>query len=73
MFYELTEDEAKVVARALIHWNSYLVGEYEKIAMTENVSEFIVAAARDQYNVLSNEASQLHVRLAEAFTVLKQP
>jgi len=70
--YELNEDEAKVVARALIHLNNYLVGEYEKIAGAENVSDFIVNAARGQYNELSGELSKLHVRLAETFPVLRQ-
>lgn len=71
--FEVNEADAKVIARALIHLNNYLVGEYEKIAGAENVSDFIVSAARDQYNELSTDLSKLHVRLAEAFPVLRQP
>lgn len=71
--HELNEDDAKTVALALIHFNNYLVGEYEKIAGGENVSEFIVNAARNQYNEIAEKVSKLHVALSETFPVLRQP
>jgi hypothetical protein len=69
----LTENDAKVIARALTHMNNYLVGEFNKISLTEGVSDFIVEAARAQYVELSTDLSKLHVELAQAFPVLRQP
>lgn len=72
--YPLTEDEAKIIARALIHMNNYLVGEYEKIATADgSVSDLLKEAARQQYNELSSELSKVHVSLAQHFPSLTQP
>lgn len=70
--YALTEEEAKTVAVALIHMNNYLVGEFEKIRESDDVSAFIVEAARKQYNELAEGLSKLHVSLAQTFPVLGQ-
>lgn len=71
--HELNEDEAKTAALALIHFNNYLVGEYEKIASSEGVSDLIVNAARNQYNEISEKVTKLHLALADTFPVLRQP
>jgi hypothetical protein len=61
------------VARALAVYNKYLAGEYEKIAATPNVSDFISQAALENYQTLSAGGSQLHVALAQTFASLRQP
>lgn len=72
MTYELTEDEAITVARALATYNTMLLDEYEKIQNTPDVSAFLVEAARNQYNELSEAGTKLHVALADAFPRLRQ-
>lgn len=72
--YPLNEHDATIVARALIHMNNYLVGEYEKIALAgEDVSDLLKEAARQQYTELSTELSKVHVDLANHFPSLRQP
>lgn len=74
MTYELSEEEAVTVARALNCYNTFLLSEYEKIADGNGaeVSLFIVEAARNQYNELSEAGTKLHVALADAFPRLRQ-
>lgn len=72
MQYELSEEEAMTVARALAAYNTVLLGEYEKIYNTPDVSAFIVEAARQQYNELSEAGTKLHTALAEVFPSLRQ-
>lgn len=68
----LSEAEAKVVGKALAYFNNYLVGEFDKIKETENVSALVVSAAQVQYQELSLENTTLHMRLADHFPVLRQ-
>lgn len=70
--YNLFEEEAQTVARALIHFNNYLLGEYNKITGKEEVSDFVKNAALQEYQTLTQEGTQLHMRLAEAFPSLRQ-
>lgn len=70
--YSLNEEEATTVARALIHFNNYLVGEFQKMTGDENVSDLIKVAARDQYNELTRAGTELHMKLAETFPRLRQ-
>lgn len=70
--YLLNEDEAKVVARALGYFNAYLVQEFDKIRETEDISAFVISAANEQYQELSRDNTQLHMKLAEAFPALRQ-
>jgi len=70
--YYLTEDEAQTVARALIHFNNYLLGEFNKITDGEEVSDFIKNAALLEYQTLTQAGTQLHMRLAESFPSLRQ-
>lgn len=72
MTYELSEEEAMTVVRALITYNSVLLSEYEKIYNTPDVSTFLVEAARNQYNELSEAGTKLHTALAEVFPSLRQ-
>jgi hypothetical protein len=71
--YILTEEDAITVARALNHFNNYLVGEYQKITGKEEVSDLIKEAARAQYNELTRAGTELHIKLAETFPKLRQP
>lgn len=71
--YALSEEEATTVARALIHFNNYLVGEFHKMHGDENVSDLIKEAARNQYNELTRAGTELHLKLAETFPSLRQP
>lgn len=72
--YYLDETEAVVVARSLIHFNRYLLGEFEKIARSgDEVSDLIKEAARKQYQELSEPVTLLHMALAEKFPSLRQP
>ncbi len=70
--YELSEEEAKVVAVALIHYANYLAGEAEAIS-NDTSSEFVREAAYARYNKSVEGASKLHVSLAEHFPTLTQP
>jgi len=70
--YYLNEEEARTVARALIHFNNYLLGEFDKITGKEDVSDFILNAALQEYQTLTQAGTQLHMRLAEAFPGLRQ-
>jgi len=71
--YNLFEEEAQTVARALIHFNNYLLGEFNKITEKEEVSDFILNAALQEYQTLTMAGTQLHMKLAEAFPSLRQP
>lgn len=69
--YSINEAEAKVIARAFVQYNNYLVEQYHKVANTPDVSDFIKEAAGQQYQVLSQDATKLHLALAEAFPELR--
>jgi acyl dehydratase len=69
---EITEKHAQVIARALIVANKKFAEEFEKIANTPDVSNFIVEAAHNQYQELTNDMTRLHMELADAFPVLRQ-
>lgn len=70
--YHLFEGEAQTVARALIHFNNYLLGEFNKITEKEDVSDFIRNAALLEYQTLTQAGTQLHMKLAETFVGLRQ-
>jgi hypothetical protein len=71
-YYALFEDDARVVARALIHYNNYLLGEFNKISDREEVSDLVKEAALEKYQERQTENTMLHVRLAETFESLRQ-
>ena len=72
--YYLSEEEAKVVGRALGYFVKYLHGEFEKIARPDvDVSDLLKEAARAQYQELVTPVTVLHTALAEAFPALRQP
>jgi hypothetical protein len=70
--YALDEQQAKTVATALIKYNDYLVGEFNKIANSPDASDFVKAAAHQQYQMLAHDATQLHLSLADTFASLRQ-
>lgn len=71
--FELSEDEAVIVQRAMVHFSNYLAGEFQKIATSgDSVSDLIKEAARNQYNELIQPVSELHIRLVNHFPRLKQ-
>lgn len=70
---ELSVEDAKTLAKALVLMNRNLITEYEKIANTPDVSELIVAAANRQYNELTKSGTELHIALAQVFPELTQP
>lgn len=70
--YELSEDDAVVVNKALIHYSQYLMSEFEKIAFTPEISAFLTEAARKEYQEQIAPVSKLHVALAETFSKLRQ-
>ncbi len=69
---EIDVEDAKTIAVALNVYNKKLVDEYHKIQNTPNVSEFIAAAAHQQYQDMTAAGTQLHVRLAQEFPELTQ-
>lgn len=72
--FDLTEENAVIVQRALVHFSNYLSGEFQKIATSgENVSDLLKEAARQQYNELIQPVSELHIALVEKFPRLGQP
>lgn len=70
--YTLREAQAKVIQLALIKYNDYLINEFDKLAFSKEVSNFIKEAAHKQYQELSHDATQLHLDLATAFPSLRQ-
>jgi hypothetical protein len=74
--YTLNAIEAITIAKALIHYNNHLLAEYNKIIDNfggqEDASEFIRKAAVDEYQMLSQPATEIHIKLAEAFLALRQ-
>jgi hypothetical protein len=69
---EIDIDDAKTIVIALNVYNQKLVEEYHKIQNTPNVSEFVAAAAHQQYQDLTESGTKLHVRLAQEFPELTQ-
>lgn len=68
----LTADDAHNIATALNVYNAKLVEEYNKIQNSNNVSEFIIAAAQKQYQDLTTAGTKFHVDLAQLFPELQQ-
>lgn len=68
----VSPEEALVLARALIIANTKFREEYDKIAFTPDVSEFLKLAAGEQYNAISEPSTRLHMALAEHFPALRQ-
>ena len=60
----MTEDDAKVLSRALVLLNQRYAEEYDKIGNTPNVSELIQGAAFKHYNEMTEAGSKLHMALA---------
>lgn len=68
---ELNEDEAILIARALTYVNRHLAEEATRI-IESSESDYIRNAANEQYQKDSVEFTKLHMRLADAFPVLRQ-
>lgn len=68
---EITEDDAKLIVRALMHVNQHYAGELDRI-MVSDESVYLKEAAVKQYNSDSEAFTKLHLRLAEVFPSLTQ-
>jgi hypothetical protein len=68
---ELTQEDAQVVATALIQYNNVILSEYEKLMLAgEDVSQFLKDAAYQEYQRRSEEVTKFHTKLAQAFPKL---
>jgi len=65
-------EDARTIALGLKFYNDKLVEEYNKIANTPDVSQFLVDAAHKQYQEMTERGTKLHVALAQLFPELTQ-
>lgn len=68
---EISEEDAKVIARALAYVNNTQAGELDRI-MQSGESAYLKEAAVNKYHSDTEEMTKLHMRLAEAFPALRQ-